>query len=65
MRPLNALIGASLLIQSHNPNPEGLNMRAFVLGCIAAAVIAVGGVVVLDGVQKPATVAYQTSGVRL
>jgi hypothetical protein len=40
-------------------------MRAFVLGCLAAAVIAVGGVLVLDGVQEPAAVAYQTSGVRL
>ena len=40
-------------------------MRAFVIACIAAAVIAVGAVVVLDGIQKPAEVAFQTSGVRI
>jgi hypothetical protein len=40
-------------------------MRAFVIACIAAAVIAVGGVMVLDGMQKPVEVAFQTSGVRI
>jgi hypothetical protein len=40
-------------------------MGAFVIACIAAAVIAIGSVVVLNGIQKPAEVAYQTSGVRI
>jgi hypothetical protein len=40
-------------------------MGAFVIACIAAAVIAIGSVVVLNGIQKPTEVAYQTSGVRI
>ena len=40
-------------------------MKAFIVACIAAAVIAIGGVVVLDGIQKPVEVAFQTSGVRI
>ena len=40
-------------------------MGAFVIACIAAAVIAIGSVVVLNGIQEPAEVAYQTSGVRI
>jgi hypothetical protein len=40
-------------------------MRAFVVACIAAAVIAVAAVVVLNGIQKPVEVAFQTSGVRI
>jgi hypothetical protein len=40
-------------------------MRAFVIACIAAAVVAVAAVVVLNGIQKPVEVAFQTSGVRI
>ena len=40
-------------------------MKAFVIACIAAAVVAVCGVAVLNGVQKPVDVAYATSGVRI
>ncbi len=40
-------------------------MKAFVVACIAAAVIAVCGVAVLNGIQKPVDVAYATSGVRI
>ena len=40
-------------------------MKTFVVACVAALVIAVIGVVVLDGVQKPADQAFTTSGVRL
>jgi hypothetical protein len=40
-------------------------MRAFVVACIAAAVIAVAAVVALNGIQKPVEVAFQTSGVRI
>jgi len=40
-------------------------MKTFVVACIAAAVIAVGAVVVLNNIQKPADTAYSTSGVRI
>jgi hypothetical protein len=40
-------------------------MKAFIIACVAAAVIAVCGVVVLNGIQKPVDVAFATSGVRI
>ena len=40
-------------------------MKAFIAACIAAAVIAVGAVVVLDSVQKPVDDAFTTTGVRI
>jgi hypothetical protein len=40
-------------------------MRAFVVACLAAAVIAIGAVVVLNGIQKPVETAFATSGVRI
>jgi hypothetical protein len=40
-------------------------MKPFLLACAAAIVIAVVGGVVLNSIQKPADVAYSTSGVRL
>jgi hypothetical protein len=40
-------------------------MRAFIAACIAAAVIAVCAVVVLNRFQEPADVAYTTSAVRI
>jgi hypothetical protein len=40
-------------------------MPAFIIACIAAAVIAVCAVVVLNRVQKPVDVAYATSAVRI
>ena len=40
-------------------------MKAFIIACIAAAVIAVCAVAVLNGIQKPVDVAYATSGVRI
>ena len=40
-------------------------MRAFIVACIAAAVIAVCAVVVLDGFQEPVDVAFATSAVRI
>jgi hypothetical protein len=40
-------------------------MKTFVVACIAAAVIAIGAVVVLNSVQKPASTAYSTTGVRI
>ena len=39
-------------------------MKTFIVACVAAAVIAIGGVVVLNGIQKPVETAYSTSGVR-
>jgi hypothetical protein len=40
-------------------------MKIFVVACIAALVIAIGAVVVLNGVQKPVETAYTGSGVRI
>jgi hypothetical protein len=40
-------------------------MKAFIIACVAAAVIAVCGVAVLNGIQKPVDVAFTTSGVRI
>ena len=40
-------------------------MKVFIVACIAAAVIAVGGVAVLNGIQKPVDVAFTTSAVRI
>ncbi len=39
-------------------------MKTFIVACVAAAVIAIGAVVVLNGIQKPVETAYSTSGVR-
>jgi hypothetical protein len=40
-------------------------MKTFVVACVAAIVIAIGAVLVLDGVQKPVESAYKTTGVRI
>jgi hypothetical protein len=49
--------------QGHWEEPR---MKSFIVSCIAAAVIAVGAYIVLDRMyQKPAEVAYTTTGVRL
>jgi hypothetical protein len=40
-------------------------MRAFIVACIAAAVIAICAVVVLNSVQEPVNVAFTTSAVRI
>jgi hypothetical protein len=40
-------------------------MRAFIAACLAAAVIAVCAVVVLNYVQEPVDVAFTTSAVRI
>ena len=40
-------------------------MKSFILACVAAVVIAVVGVFVLDGIQKPADQAFTTTAVRL
>ena len=40
-------------------------MKAFIVACIAAAVIAIGAVAVLGNFQKPVYVAYTTSAVRI
>ena len=46
-------------------SPEKTIMRSFVVACVAAVVIAIGGAAVLDHYQKPADVAFSTSGVRI
>ncbi|HEY7943833.1 MAG TPA: hypothetical protein VIH15_04965 [Casimicrobiaceae bacterium] len=40
-------------------------MRAFIVACLAAAVIAIGAVAVLNGIQKPVETAFATSAVRI
>jgi hypothetical protein len=40
-------------------------MRTFVVACIAAAVIAVCAVLVLNRIQEPVSVAFTTSAVRI
>jgi hypothetical protein len=40
-------------------------MKAFIVACIAAAVIALCAVAVLNGIQKPVDVAYTSQGVRI
>jgi hypothetical protein len=40
-------------------------MRTFIVACIAAAVIAVCAVVVLNRFQEPVDVAFATSAVRI
>ena len=40
-------------------------MKTFFIACIAAVVIALGAVVVLNGIQKPVDVAFSTSAVRI
>jgi hypothetical protein len=40
-------------------------MKTFIVACIAAAVIAVGAVVVLNEIQKPVGVVFTTSAVRI
>jgi hypothetical protein len=48
-----------------NSKIEGRAMKTFVVACVAAIVIAIGAVLVLDGVQKPVESAYKTTGVRI
>ncbi len=40
-------------------------MRAFLVACVVAAVVAVCAVVVLNGIQEPVNVAFTTSAVRI
>lgn len=40
-------------------------MRVYVAACFAAAIIAIVAVIVLNSFQKPASVAFSTSAVRL
>jgi len=40
-------------------------MRAFVAACLAAALIAISAVVVLNRIQKPVETAFATSAVRI
>ena len=47
------------------PEPGERTMKSFIVACIAAAVIAVGAVVVLNGMQQPVGTAYTTTGVRI
>ena len=40
-------------------------MKTFIVACIAAAVIAIGAVVVLNSIQKPVETAFSKSAVRI
>ncbi len=47
------------------PFARMMAMRVFLVSLTAAVIIAVGAAVVLDRFQKPASVAFSTSAVRL
>jgi len=51
-----------LLISTHRARRT---MKIFFAACIAAALIAIGGVAVLSGIQEPVSVAFTTSAVRI
>ena len=40
-------------------------MKSFIIGCVAAVVIAFGAAALLDQWDEPVSMAYQTDGVRL
>jgi hypothetical protein len=40
-------------------------MKSFVVACVAAIVIAVGGAAVLDHYQEPSALKFKTTAVRL
>jgi hypothetical protein len=40
-------------------------MKAFIVACVAAAVIAACGIAALNSIQKPVDVAFTTTGVRI
>jgi len=40
-------------------------MKASIVACIAAAALAICAVLVLNGIQKPADVAFSTESVRI
>jgi hypothetical protein len=40
-------------------------MKTFLIACLAAGVIALGSVAVLNGIQKPVDSAFSTTGVRI
>jgi hypothetical protein len=40
-------------------------MKTFIVACIAAAVLAICAVVVLNNIQEPVNVAFTTSAVRI
>jgi hypothetical protein len=44
---------------------EGIAMRTFIVACVAAAVIAICAVLVLNRIQEPVSVAFTTSAVRI
>jgi len=43
----------------------GSDMRAFLVSCVVAAVLAIGGMLVLNVIQTNVATAYSTTGVRL
>ena len=40
-------------------------MKTFIVACVAAAVLAICAVAVLNGIQKPVDVAFTTSAARI
>jgi hypothetical protein len=42
-----------------------IHMRVFIYACLAAVVIALCSVIILNRVQKPVETAFSTSGVRI
>jgi preprotein translocase subunit SecG len=40
-------------------------MKTFIVACLIAAVIAIGGVMMLNSIQEPVSEAFSTSAVRI
>lgn len=59
------LLTSSLLRKMQLLNDGDLPMKAFLLGCGAAVVIAIAAMAILDQVQEPVAQAFATTGVRL
>jgi hypothetical protein len=52
--------------ESRRLSREELDMRSFLISCVAAVVIALGGVLVLNHFQKPVETAFSSpTGVRI
>lgn len=63
MRP--AFCATCYVIQVASRSEKEAGMKAFVLGCVAAMVMAIAAMVILNRVQEPVAQAFATTGVRL
>jgi hypothetical protein len=65
MRWLISFAAKPIIEQSQDETRGNPPVNIFVVACIAAAVIALGAVVVLNSIQEPVAVAYSTNAVRI